>query len=88
MEIKTSVRNYILQNFLFTDDTSKLDDGESFIDKGIIDSTGILELIMFVETEFQMQVADVDMTMENFDSVDRIARFIAEKIATTDRQSI
>ncbi len=88
MDIKASVRNYVLQNFLFTDDTSKLDDAESFIDKGIIDSTGILELIMFVETEFQMQVADVDMTMENFDSVDQIAKFIAEKVEMPDRQSV
>ena len=85
LDTKKIIRDYVLQNFLFTNDSSQLTDSESFMDKGIIDSTGILELIMYVETEFQLQVKEAEMTVENFDSVDRIAKFVSGKISISGR---
>ena len=76
MSVKDKVRNYILENYLFTDDQSELDDNASFLDKGIIDSTGILELVMFIEEEFNIQLNDEDMIPENLDSVENIVNFV------------
>jgi acyl carrier protein len=73
------VRKFILKNFLFTDDAAAIQDGQSLMRDGILDSTGILELIMFVEEKFKMKVADEEMLPENFDSVSAIAAFIEQK---------
>jgi acyl carrier protein len=64
---------------LFTDDPQALDDEDSFLEKGIIDSTGIMEVIFFLEDSFGITVDDDDMIPENLDSVNRIAAFIGRK---------
>ena len=79
MSVKDKVRGYILENYLFSDDPSALADGDSFLDKGIIDSTGILEVIYFLEDEFNVSVEDDEMIPENLDSVDNIVAFIGKK---------
>lgn len=79
MSIEKSVRDYILDNFLFTDDQSALGNDDSFLEKGIIDSTGILELIAFMEEEFELVVDEEEMIPENLDSVNRITSFIGGK---------
>lgn len=79
MSVKEKVRGYILENYLFSDDPAALADGDSFLDKGIIDSTGILEVIYFLEDEFGMSVEDDEMIPENLDSVDNIVAFINKK---------
>ncbi len=80
MSIERNVRGYILENFLFTDESSSvLADSDSFLDKGIIDSTGILEVIYFLEDEFGISVEDDEMIPENLDSVDNIVAFINRK---------
>ena len=76
MEVRDTIRGYILENFLFTDDQSQLEDQTSFMDEGIMDSTGILELIMFIETEFGIEVKEADMTAENFDSVANMIGYV------------
>ncbi len=81
MSEKDKVRNYILENYLFTDDASALSDSDSFLDKGIIDSTGILEVIYFLEEEFGVSVDDEEMIPENLDSVDNIVVFLGKKQA-------
>ncbi|MGB5629196.1 MAG: acyl carrier protein [Woeseiaceae bacterium] len=78
-ELQTQVRDFILENYLFTDDTSVLGLDESLLDRGIVDSTGMLEIIMFIEDELGVQVADEEMIPENLDSVNRIAAFVARK---------
>ena len=70
------VRNYILENYLFTDDQSELTNSDSFLDRGIIDSTGILEVILFLEEEFAVAVKDDEMIPANLDSVDNLVKFI------------
>ncbi|MES9853048.1 MAG: acyl carrier protein [Candidatus Thiodiazotropha sp. LLP2] len=79
MSAEAQIRNYILENYLFTDDQSALDSTDSFLDKGILDSTGILEVIYFLEDEFSLKVEDTEMVPENLDSVNNIVAFIARK---------
>lgn len=78
-EISGAIKTFIAQNFLFTDDTSAIGDGDSLIETNVIDSRGILELVFFVEEKFKVQVADTEITPENFDSVTSLSRFITSK---------
>jgi acyl carrier protein len=77
--IKDKLRLYILENFLFTDDQSELNNEDSFMDQGIIDSTAILELIFFMEEEFSVKVEAEEMTPDNLDSINKVTRFIESK---------
>ena len=79
MSAAVKIRNYILENYLFTDDQNALRDDDSFLDKGILDSTGILEMIYFLEEQFGIKIDDVEMVPENLDSVDNLISFIARK---------
>lgn len=79
MQVKESVRQYILKNYLFSTDESALKDNVSLMQAGVIDSTGVLELIMFLEEQFGVKVADEEMTPENLDSVERIVAFVGRK---------
>jgi len=81
MSTEAKIRDYILDNYLFTDDQSALANQESFLDKGIIDSTGIMELIMFLEEEFGFSVEDEELIPENLDSVNNIVAFVNRKQA-------
>lgn len=79
MPIETLIRNYILENFLFTDDGSQLQNDASFLEEGIVDSTGVLEMVMFVEETFGVTVEDEEILPENFDSVTQLARYVRVK---------
>lgn len=79
MSIENQIREFVLKNYLFTDDPSALDDDESFMKKGIIDSTGILEVIEFLRTQFAVRVEDDEMVPDNLDSVTRLATFVKRK---------
>lgn len=81
MTVEGQLRSFILNNYLFTDDESFLDDDDSFLEKGIIDSTGIMEVILFLEQEFGIRVEDEEMVPENLDSVSRIVAFVRRKKA-------
>lgn len=79
MEAEQTLRAYILENYLFTDDESALDSDDSFLEKGILDSTGILEMIYFLEEQFGVKVEDEEMVPENLDSVKKMSVFVAKK---------
>ena len=79
MSIEEKIRGYILDDFLFTDDQSELSSEDSFMEKGIIDSSGILEVIFFLEEEFKVQVKDDEMIPENLDSVKNLVAFVEKK---------
>jgi len=81
MPVKSQVRRFILNNYLFTDDGSKLSDASSLMESGTMDSTGILELIMFLEETFAIKVADDEMIPANLDPVDNAVSFIERKTA-------
>jgi len=74
------VRNHIAQNILFSKTYPHSDDA-SFLEEGIIDSMNVMELIMFVEEKFGVEVADDEIVPDNFDSVARIAAFVRRKSA-------
>ncbi len=78
-DVKKTVRQYILENFLMGDAGVKLTDDQSFLDHHIIDSTGFIELVTFLETTYGIQIKDDEMIPENLDSLDNIARFIGSK---------
>ena len=75
------VREFIIANLLFGEDAG-LDDDTSFLDSGIIDSTGVLELIMFLESTYAVKVAPEEMLPENLDSINRVARFLTRKLSS------
>lgn len=77
--VQEAVRGFIVENFLFGDASHPLDDGDSLIEKGIVDSTGVLELICFIEDRFGVVVADAEILPDNLDSLDRIAAFVLSR---------
>jgi acyl carrier protein len=79
MNTKEQIRQYIAQNFLFSNNGFELGDDVSFLDEGVVDSTGVLELVMFVEDTFNIEVDDEDIVPDNFDSVNNLALYIASK---------
>ncbi|HQZ01330.1 MAG TPA: acyl carrier protein [Thauera sp.] len=76
MSIEAKIRHYILENLMFTDDGSRLPNDASLLDRGVIDSTGVLEIVMFLEEEFAIKIKDSEMLPENFDSVNNLAAFV------------
>jgi len=76
---REKLRRFILENFLFTDDESELNDDDSFIENQIIDSTGILEVIEFLEDEWNIKTEDDEMVPDNLDSVNKIISFVERK---------
>jgi len=73
-----AIRAFVITNFLFGESGS-LQDDTSFMGGGIIDSTGILELVMFIEETYQLKVEPEEMLPENLDSVNRVAAFVTRK---------
>jgi len=80
MNRKTEIKNFIVTTFLLGD-AGQLNDGTSFLENGIIDSTGILELVLFLEQTYGIKVDQAEMLPENFDSIDNIDRFLSRKAA-------
>ncbi|MBN2412645.1 acyl carrier protein [candidate division KSB1 bacterium] len=76
---KEQIRSFIFKNFMFNDNSRVLKDNESFLNSGIIDSTGVLELVSFVEETFNIQVNDDELIPENLDSVIQLVQFIQNK---------
>jgi len=79
MSMEEVLRTYILENYLFSDDPSELSNSDSFLEQGILDSTGIMELISFVEEHCAITIEDEEMVPENLDSIDNLIKFIARK---------
>jgi acyl carrier protein len=80
-DIKAQVRKYILDNFLMGGDSQKVTDDVSFIEKGIIDSTGVLELVSFIQETYNIRVEDAEMIPENLDSLQKIENYVRGKLA-------
>jgi acyl carrier protein len=76
---RQQIKTFVLQNFLFTDDANAISDETSLIEDGVIDSTGILEIVAFVESTFGIAIADEDITPANFGSIDAMDAFVAGK---------
>jgi acyl carrier protein len=80
MSTQEKVKSFITTNF-YVPDPAALGDDDSLLDKGVVDSTGVLEIIGFLEQEFGLSVDDAEILPENLDSIGRIAAFIGKKKA-------
>jgi acyl carrier protein len=78
---RQQIKGFILENFLFSNDDKAIGDQDSLIRGGIIDSTGIHELIMFLEEKFQLSVPPEDMIPANFDSIHTVDTYVTQKLA-------
>jgi acyl carrier protein len=78
MSVRDKVQRFVLENF-YVVDSSRITDEISLLDNGIIDSTGVLEVISFLEGEFGIMVEDEEIVPENLDSIARIAGFVHGK---------
>ncbi len=79
--IKDQVRTFVVENFIFDEGDCPLGDDDSFLDNRIIDSTGVLELMMFLEETYGIDVADAEVVPDNLDSVARTAAYVSRKLA-------
>lgn len=77
--IEETIRAYIAENILFSDNGYTHSDETSFLEEGIVDSMGIMELVMFVDEGFGITVEDEEVIPDNFDSVSRLAAYIRRK---------
>ncbi|MFI3157493.1 MAG: acyl carrier protein [Methylococcaceae bacterium] len=77
--MKNIIRHYILENLLFSEDELALEDSDSFLDSGFIDSTGVMEIILFIEETFRIKVTDDEMLPANLDSVNNMVAFVERK---------
>ncbi|MFO1395095.1 MAG: acyl carrier protein [Steroidobacteraceae bacterium] len=81
--LRDRIRKFILENYLFTSDMSALGLDDSLLGRGIVDSTGMLEIIMFIEEQLGVTVKDEEMVPANLDSVNRIAAFVEARRTTS-----
>lgn len=84
MDAETRVRSFIRRNFVYADNHEIAHD-ESLMARGVVDSTGILELIDFIEEEFGVTLQDHDLVPENLDSISNIVRLLARKLTGSGR---
>lgn len=82
--IRIAVRDFVVQNYLFGRENG-LSDDDSFLERGIIDSTGVLELVSFLEDKFNIKVNNEDLIPDNLDSILKIVNFVNSKV---DRPAI
>lgn len=80
MELEHDIREFVVENFLLGKDKG-LSTSESLLDAGVVDSTGVLELVAFLERTYAIQIADQDLVPENLDSIDSVVRFVRAKLA-------
>jgi acyl carrier protein len=78
-DFSSKIREFLARNLLFNEAGFTYDDDASFMENGIIDSLGIIELVAFVESTFGIQVADDELIPENFDSVSRMNAYLRRK---------
>ena len=79
MQIREEMRRFVIDNFLFGQ-AGELQDGDSFLENGIIDSTGVLELISFLEHRFGLELSETDLTPDNLDSIDKVTRLVESRL--------
>ncbi len=85
--VEDLVRDYIVQNILFSSNGYPYQDDTSFLENGIIDSMNVLELVMFVEQKFGVKVEDAEIVPDNFDSIIKLSAFIRRKQELTTAKS-
>lgn len=77
--IKELIKKFLNERFLFNQ-AAEIDEDASLIENGLVDSLGVLEIVGFIEEQFQLEVQDEDLTSDNLDSVNKIVRFVERKM--------
>lgn len=77
-DLKNTIKQFIIENFLFGNNDGLTDD-TSFLEEGIIDSTGVLEMVTFLEENFEITVNDDELIPENLDSINKITAYLKRK---------
>ena len=85
--MEQALRKFVVDNYLFGRDLDFSDD-DSFLEKGIIDSTGVLELVSHLESTYGIQVRDDDLLPENLDSISRLVRFLERKLQAAPKTGL
>lgn len=81
-EIRSSIRKFLLENYLYGYEENELEEDMSILEMGVLDSTGIIELVVFIEENFGFEVPDRDIMPENMDSINFISNYIYKKLMT------
>ncbi len=81
MNEEAKIRDFILENFMAGESEEALDNDSSFLEKGIIDSMGVLELVAFVEDTYDIEIEDEELVPSNFDSVSKLVEYVRRKLA-------
>lgn len=81
------IKSFIITNFLFGQEGDGIAPDQSFLESGIIDSTGLLELVAFVEQKYGISIGDRELVPENLDSLQNISRFVARKLDAVGSRS-
>jgi acyl carrier protein len=79
--IEKELREYIVETFLFGQGGEDLKNDDSLLEMGIVDSTGVLEIVAFLDEKWQLAVEDEELVPENFDSIGRLVAFVEKKMA-------
>ncbi len=77
--MRDKIRQYIFENFIFEESDNNLKDDDSLLEKGIIDSTGVLEMVNFLEETFGVEVQDEELVPENLDSINNLVSYVTKK---------
>lgn len=78
--MQAEIRQFVVDNFLFGQHDRPLGNGDSFLESGVIDSTGVLELIAFLESRYGIAIDDEELVPANLDSIDRVSGFVERKL--------
>jgi len=81
MKSEQTIKNFIIDNFIIDDNPDQLEDDQSFLESGIIDSTGILELVSFIEEHYNIKIEDEELIPDNLDSLNNVVKFINKKLS-------
>jgi acyl carrier protein len=87
MEIRKTIRTFITENFLASNNFQNLEDTTSFLENNIVDSTGVLEIIQFIEETYGISIADEELVPENLDSIENLTSFVMRKLGEQNEQS-
>ncbi|MCY6381751.1 acyl carrier protein [Hoeflea prorocentri] len=80
-DVTSAIREFVVDNFLFREDMDSVSDTDSLLENGLMDSTGVLELVAFLETDIGIDIQDDEIVPDNFDSISKISRYANAKLA-------
>ena len=80
MSLNDELREFVIDNFMYGKPYKGFTDDDSFIERGIIDSTAVMELVAFLENRYRIKLLDQDLIPDNLDSINGLARFVQSRV--------